>query len=200
MFQLAGYATWRTLDLPRSLSGNETASCSVSTEKIEGILQERICTKEKQHFRCKFNTVRRVCEIEFSIDVCRFRSVLANGSLYFTSVQHSRNERPDEGLYQCSATRPSVGTIISRAAKLQIASLPRFELEPKDVAVRVGDTARFNCLVMVINFSHFVRFSPLPFFFLAAPLSIQGPRLFALFICKNKQKLDSFLTCRQKKK
>ncbi|XP_045029173.1 neogenin isoform X4 [Daphnia magna] len=75
-------------------------------------------------------------------------SVLANGSLYFTSVQHSRNERPDEGLYQCSATRPSVGTIISRAAKLQIASLPRFELEPKDVAVRVGDTARFNCLVM----------------------------------------------------
>lgn len=130
----------------------------------------------------------------------RFRSVLANGSLYFTSVQHSRNERPDEGLYQCSATRPSVGTIISRAAKLQIASLPRFELEPKDVAVRVGDTARFNCLVMVINFSHFVRFSPLPFFFLAAPLSIQGPRLFALFICKNKQKLDSFLTCRQTKK
>lgn len=76
--------------------------------------------------------------------------MLANGSLYFSSVQHTRNERPDEGLYQCSATRPSVGTIISRAAKLQIASLPRFELEPKDVAVRVGDTARFNCLVMVL--------------------------------------------------
>ena len=78
--------------------------------------------------------------------------MLANGSLHFTSVQHTRNERPDEGLYQCSATRPSVGTIISRAAKLQIASLPRFELEPKDVAVRVGDTARFNCLVMVNDF------------------------------------------------
>ena len=77
------------------------------------------------------------------------RTVLANGSLHFVSVQHTRNERPDEGLYQCSVTRPSVGTIISRAAKLQIASLPRFELEPKDVAVRVGDTARFNCLVMV---------------------------------------------------
>ncbi|XP_046645538.1 neogenin-like isoform X3 [Daphnia pulicaria] len=82
------------------------------------------------------------------------RSVLANGSLSFTSVQHSRNERPDEGLYQCSATRPSVGTIISRAAKLQIASLPRFELEPKDVAVRVGDTARFNCLVMATPAAH----------------------------------------------
>ena len=77
------------------------------------------------------------------------RSVLSNGSLYFNSVQHTRSERPDEGLYQCAATRPSVGTIISRAAKLQIAALPRFELEPKDVAVRVGDTARFNCLVLV---------------------------------------------------
>lgn len=75
--------------------------------------------------------------------------MLSNGSLYFASVQHTRSERPDEGLYQCAATRPSVGTIISRAAKLQIASLPRFELEPKDVAVRVGDTARFNCLVLV---------------------------------------------------
>jgi hypothetical protein len=76
--------------------------------------------------------------------------------LSFTSVQHSRNERPDEGLYQCSATRPSVGTIISRAAKLQIASLPRFELEPKDVAVRIGDTARFNCLVMVYLTNYFL--------------------------------------------
>jgi hypothetical protein len=42
-----------------------------------------------------------------------------------------------------------VGTIISRAAKLQIASLPRFELEPRDVSIRISDTARFNCLVLV---------------------------------------------------
>lgn len=77
------------------------------------------------------------------------RSVLSNGSLHFASVQHTRSERPDEGMYQCAATRPSVGTLISRSAKLQIASLPRFELEPKDIAVRVGDTARFNCLVLV---------------------------------------------------
>jgi hypothetical protein len=33
--------------------------------------------------------------------------------------------------------------------------LPRFELEPKDVAVRVGDTARFNCLVMVYLTNYF---------------------------------------------
>lgn len=74
-----------------------------------------------------------------------YRSVLANGSLYFTNVHHTRNERPDEGLYHCVVTIPSIGSMISKSAKLQIASLLRFDEEPKDVVVRVGDTARFNC-------------------------------------------------------
>lgn len=92
-----------------------------------------------------------------------YRAVLSNGSLVFTSVQHTRNERPDEGLYQCAATRPSVGTIISRAAKLQIATLPRFESEPKDASVRAGHTARFNCLVLVNDlFPQFLFTARLP--------------------------------------
>ena len=75
------------------------------------------------------------------------RSLLSNGSLYFASVHQTRNERPDEGVYQCLVTLPSVGTLVSRWAKLQISALPRFEAEPRDVIVRVGDTARFNCYV-----------------------------------------------------
>ena len=75
------------------------------------------------------------------------RSLLTNGSLYFASVHQTRNERPDEGVYQCLVTLPLVGTLVSRWAKLQISALPRFEAEPRDVIVRVGDTARFNCYV-----------------------------------------------------
>lgn len=157
-FQLAGYATWKTPARHHLSNGNVTVSCSVSTEKIGGMSSNyphcHYIIPLTKTFDLSFNySFVSHLVIVWKIFKCfhfkKNRTVLANGSLHFTSVQHTRNERPDEGLYQCSATRPSVGTIISRAAKLQIASLPRFELEPKDVAVRVGDTARFNCLVMV---------------------------------------------------
>ena len=74
---------------------------------------------------------------------------MLNGSLHLSSVQHGKGERSDEGVYQCVATLPSVGTMLSRSAKLQTTSLRPFELEPKDVVVRVGDVARFNCYVHV---------------------------------------------------
>ncbi|OQV24966.1 Neogenin [Hypsibius exemplaris] len=76
------------------------------------------------------------------------RSLLPNGSLSFTKVLHSRGEdRPDEGVYQCSATSSSLGTIVSRPAKLQIASLPPFEDEPQDQRRIEGQTARMACYV-----------------------------------------------------
>lgn len=50
-----------------------------------------------------------------------FRVVLPNGSLLFKRVLHSRTERPDEGLYQCTAFLQEIGTIVSKEAKLQIA-------------------------------------------------------------------------------
>ncbi|KAL3202069.1 hypothetical protein MRX96_042706 [Rhipicephalus microplus] len=61
------------------------------------------------------------------------RSILSNGSLHFRSVHHTRAERPDEGVYQCMATIPNVGTMLSRSAKLQVAALPRFDEQPPDV-------------------------------------------------------------------
>jgi len=81
------------------------------------------------------------------------RSILSNGSLLLSSVQHSKNERTDEGVYQCVATLPSVGTMLSRSAKLQVSSMARFEEEPRDVTVRVHDVARFNCYVQVTSLS-----------------------------------------------
>lgn len=78
--------------------------------------------------------------------------MLSNGSLWFASVYHTRSERPDEGVYQCVVTLPSRGqTIVSRQAKLSIAALPRFDEEPRDVIVRVADTARFNCYVQPLG-------------------------------------------------
>lgn len=48
------------------------------------------------------------------------RSVLPNGSLQFSSVVHTRSHRPDEGVYQCKATIPEVGVIVSRKATLKV--------------------------------------------------------------------------------
>ncbi|GIY01936.1 hypothetical protein CDAR_81432 [Caerostris darwini] len=75
------------------------------------------------------------------------RVVLPNGSLFFKKIIHSRTERPDEGLYQCIVTLEGIGTILSREAKLQIASLPPFYQSPEDVAVYVDQTVYFPCSV-----------------------------------------------------
>ncbi|XP_077483967.1 neogenin protein frazzled isoform X9 [Amblyomma americanum] len=73
------------------------------------------------------------------------RSILSNGSLYFRSVHHTRAERPDEGVYQCVASIPNVGTMLSRSAKLQVAALPRFDEQPRDLRLFPGQTAYFPC-------------------------------------------------------
>ncbi|XP_076366090.1 neogenin-like isoform X4 [Tachypleus tridentatus] len=78
------------------------------------------------------------------------RSLLPNGSLYFSNVHHTRTEHPDEGIYQCMATIDNLGTIVSRSAKLQVASLLRFEEEPQDVTVYPGQTAYFPCTIQGI--------------------------------------------------
>lgn len=78
------------------------------------------------------------------------RSILSNGSLFLRSVHHTRMERPDEGLYQCVATIPNVGTILSRSAKLQVAALPRFDEQPRDMHLFPGQTAYFPCSAFAI--------------------------------------------------
>ena len=55
------------------------------------------------------------------------RRLLSNGTLYFSTVLHSRTNRPDEGLYQCVATLDGVGTIVSRTAELKVAGKGFYE-------------------------------------------------------------------------
>ncbi|XP_054724817.1 neogenin-like isoform X2 [Uloborus diversus] len=75
------------------------------------------------------------------------RSILSNGSLFIKQVHHTRNERPDEGMYQCVATVKEIGTIVSKPAMLQVANLPRFDEQPQDVTVYPGQTAYFPCSI-----------------------------------------------------
>ncbi|XP_042907153.1 neogenin isoform X2 [Parasteatoda tepidariorum] len=75
---------------------------------------------------------------------------MSNGSLIFKKVVHSRTERPDEGLYQCSAFKEGVGTIISKEAKLQIASLPPFAKVITDLSVSQEQTVYFPCSIQAV--------------------------------------------------
>ncbi|XP_050305807.1 neogenin isoform X2 [Anthonomus grandis grandis] len=73
-----------------------------------------------------------------------FRNQLTNGSLYINSVIE---EQRLTGTYQCMATLPNVGSIVSRTAKLSIARLNGFHEEPSDITVYLGQKAHFACYV-----------------------------------------------------
>ncbi|NWT04412.1 NEO1 protein, partial [Mionectes macconnelli] len=73
------------------------------------------------------------------------RQLLPDGSLLISSVVHSKHNKPDEGHYQCVATVDSLGTIVSRTAKLTVAGLPRFTSQPEPTAVRRGASAVLSC-------------------------------------------------------
>ncbi|XP_019622379.1 PREDICTED: neogenin-like isoform X7 [Branchiostoma belcheri] len=75
------------------------------------------------------------------------RSILNNGSLRFSSIIHNKNEKPDEGLYQCVASVDSLGTIVSRMARLQVATLSRFEREPQATSVHMEENLRLECRI-----------------------------------------------------
>ncbi|XP_051898422.1 neogenin 1a isoform X5 [Pristis pectinata] len=75
------------------------------------------------------------------------RQILPEGSLLIHSVVHSKHHKPDEGFYQCVATIDSLGTIVSRTAKMTVAGLPRFSGQPEAVSVYQGDTALLGCEV-----------------------------------------------------
>ncbi|KAM8907555.1 neogenin isoform 4-T4 [Lycaon pictus] len=77
------------------------------------------------------------------------RQLLPDGSLFISNVVHSKHNKPDEGYYQCVATVESLGTIVSRTAKLTIAGLPRFASQPEPSSVYAGNSAILNCEVNV---------------------------------------------------
>ncbi|XP_072348752.1 neogenin-like isoform X4 [Scyliorhinus torazame] len=87
------------------------------------------------------------------------RQMLPEGSLLIRSVVHSKHHKPDEGFYQCVATIDSLGTIVSRTAKLTVTGLPRFSGQPQAVSVHQGDTALLGCevngdLVPFVSWEH----------------------------------------------
>ncbi|KAK9751964.1 Neogenin C-terminus [Popillia japonica] len=74
-----------------------------------------------------------------------YRSQLTNGSLYISSVSE---EQGLTGNYQCMASLPNgAGSIVSRTAKLSLATLSEFIQEPRDLSVYPGQKAYFACRV-----------------------------------------------------
>ncbi|XP_071534038.1 neogenin isoform X3 [Panulirus ornatus] len=81
------------------------------------------------------------------------RSVFPNGTLYFSTVNVPRSEQTEEGIYQCVASSPGVGTIMSTRARLSIVggweedALPKFKDQPQSMTVFEGERARFSCAI-----------------------------------------------------
>ncbi|XP_032809067.1 neogenin isoform X10 [Petromyzon marinus] len=75
------------------------------------------------------------------------RSLLPGGSLQLQNVLHGKHHKPDEGTYQCVATVDSLGTIVSRTARLVVAGIPRVTAQPEPVSAHAGDAAVLSCEV-----------------------------------------------------
>ncbi|XP_076013205.1 immunoglobulin superfamily DCC subclass member 3 [Genypterus blacodes] len=73
--------------------------------------------------------------------------VLANGTLLIQSFQKRREGNDaDMGEYDCAAQN-RYGMLISRKAKVQLASLPKFHTHPSSMAVDEGGVARLQCQI-----------------------------------------------------
>ncbi|KAM6958731.1 immunoglobulin superfamily DCC subclass member 3-like [Aplochiton taeniatus] len=75
--------------------------------------------------------------------------VLANGTLLIQSFQKRRDaigNGTDVGEYDCAAQN-RFGMLVSRKAKVQLASLPKFHTHPNSMSVDEGGVARFQCQV-----------------------------------------------------
>ncbi|XP_048419066.1 immunoglobulin superfamily DCC subclass member 3 isoform X2 [Stegostoma tigrinum] len=74
-------------------------------------------------------------------------SLLANGSLYITKFQKLREDgSSDEGEYDCTAQN-HLGLLVSRKAKVQVATLSPFHVQPQSMMVEEGGVARFQCQI-----------------------------------------------------
>eukprot|EP00066_Takifugu_rubripes_P005782 XP_003970092.1 PREDICTED: protogenin [Takifugu rubripes] len=72
--------------------------------------------------------------------------LLSNGSLYISEVESRRGDKSDEGLYQCLAQN-KYGAILSQKARLTIASISSFTIQPTSLVVTQGSVARFSCKI-----------------------------------------------------
>ncbi|XP_061822796.1 immunoglobulin superfamily DCC subclass member 3 isoform X1 [Nerophis lumbriciformis] len=73
--------------------------------------------------------------------------VLANGTLLIQSFQKRKDgSDADMGEYDCAA-RNRYGMLVSRKAKVLLASLPKFHTHPMSMTVDEGGVARFQCQI-----------------------------------------------------
>ncbi|XP_076011524.1 protogenin A [Genypterus blacodes] len=72
--------------------------------------------------------------------------LLNNGSLYISEVESRRGDKSDEGFYQCLAQN-KYGAILSQKARLTIASISSFTIQPVSIVVTEGSVARFSCKI-----------------------------------------------------
>ncbi|XP_029139452.1 immunoglobulin superfamily DCC subclass member 3 [Protobothrops mucrosquamatus] len=81
-------------------------------------------------------------------------ALLANGSLRLESIhRRPRGGSPGEeaanssaGEYSCTAQN-CYGLLVSRKARIQIATLSKFHMHPESMSVEEGGVARFQCLI-----------------------------------------------------
>ncbi|XP_055782048.1 immunoglobulin superfamily DCC subclass member 3-like [Salvelinus fontinalis] len=74
-------------------------------------------------------------------------SVLTNGTLLIKSFQKRKeSNETDAGEYDCAAQN-HYGMLISRKARVQLASLPKFHIHPESKSVDEGGVARLTCQV-----------------------------------------------------
>ncbi|XP_062302040.1 immunoglobulin superfamily DCC subclass member 3, partial [Osmerus eperlanus] len=73
--------------------------------------------------------------------------VLPNGTLFIQSFLKRRDtNETDSGEYDCAAQN-RFGMLVSRKARVQLASLPKFHTHPESMSVDEGGVARFQCQV-----------------------------------------------------
>ncbi|XP_074543384.1 immunoglobulin superfamily DCC subclass member 3 [Halichoeres trimaculatus] len=73
--------------------------------------------------------------------------VLANGTLFIQNFQKRRDGNDaDMGEYDCAAQN-RYGMLVSRKAKVLLASLPKFHTHPNSMSVDEGGVARFQCQI-----------------------------------------------------
>ncbi|KAM9366791.1 protogenin A [Symphorus nematophorus] len=72
--------------------------------------------------------------------------LLSNGSLFISEVESRKGDKSDEGLYQCLAQN-KYGAILSQKARLTIASISSFAIQPTSIVVTQGSVARFSCKI-----------------------------------------------------
>ncbi|XP_063041093.1 immunoglobulin superfamily DCC subclass member 3 [Engraulis encrasicolus] len=74
--------------------------------------------------------------------------LLPNGTLLIPSFQKRRDgdSGADSGEYDCAAQN-RFGMLVSRKARVQLASLPKFHTHPESMSVNEGGVARFQCQV-----------------------------------------------------